>query len=392
MAIDPNYPGASSVMKKGREYWRFRKDGKEKSLPGAPGDECFELAYQRLAAGFAPADNVTRLPVKKMPGARSWGDAWRLFRDSKFWADSSELTIEKYILRGEHFLNAQAEELYLLPFMGQPVINATGDRMRAYLKPLEKRSVASARQALTLIRKLAEIAIEEKWITPEQNPVIAITIKKPKSTPSKVWAPHIRDRFEAFHAPGTLARTVYSIAYYLGNRRSDCALLRWDQLETQEFLDEAGDYTEREVFHFNQRKNHKKKDAGKEMNLPVPDGLWEALAPLDRTKSKTIVAKPNGQPYKIVVLSALMRRWAKEADCEGYTLHGLRRTFATTLAMQNMNTVHLMHAMGHSKLETTQQYIDEALRMMAQSGTALRFNTFETKRRAAKQAKLYAVK
>ena len=73
MATHPDYPGASSRMHRGKDVWRYRGKGraaKEVTLPGQPGDECFEVAYQR--ATRVETAEVVEIPTSNNERIRGW--------------------------------------------------------------------------------------------------------------------------------------------------------------------------------------------------------------------------------------------------------------------------------------------------------------------------------
>ena len=73
---------------------------------------------------------------------------------------------------------------------------------------------------------------------------------------------------------GTTARTAYELARWLGTRRSDVALVRWDQLVTRIVKGQPV-----EGFEFVQFKGRRKKAAFAKFH-PISPMLAEALAPL----------------------------------------------------------------------------------------------------------------
>lgn len=385
MAIDKNFPGASCRIVKGKEYWRFRKDGEQIALPGAPGDECFALAYAKLAAGqpLPSAEIIPLAPIGR-PNSGTWGAAWTLYKQSAEWLEYAPLTSDAKRRRIETFLTAKVDEDYLLEWKDAPIAETPAKLLRLYFQGANARSNGMARQTLDVVKSLCETAIDAEWIEPEQNPTLAISIKQKRSKPSPAWPLSIRDKFEAFHPVGSAARTAYALAFYMGNRRSDVAAVRWDQLETHEWIDDDGELQSMEILHFHQRKNQKRSN-GKEMHLPIAYKLKDALDALDRSEGGTILKSSWGRGYKETSLTNMMGQWIEAAGIPaGYTMHGLRRTFAHYLTDADMDAVSLMHAMGHSELATTQVYVNEAGKRKAQIGMKKAFDTLEAKRDEAK--------
>jgi integrase len=65
---------------------------------------------------------------------------------------------------------------------------------------------------------------------------------------------------------------------------------------------------------------------------------------------------------------------------QGYTLHGLRRTFGTYLAECNIQARAIMEAMGHSSMTVTDEYVCEANKKRIAVDIARAINQREEKR------------
>ena len=80
---------------------------------------------------------------------------------------------------------------------------------------------------LTMLKKLITVALDEEWM--EYDPTYGIRIAA-ATAGHRAWPIEIREQFEAYWPIGSTARTAYALAIWLGNRRSDVARSRWDQL------------------------------------------------------------------------------------------------------------------------------------------------------------------
>ncbi|MER8459614.1 site-specific integrase [Mesorhizobium sp. M0027] len=140
-----------------------------------------------------------------------------------------------------------------------------------------------------------------------------------------------------------------------------------------------------EAFDFRQQKN-RNRHGGREMFIPVVDKLAQALVPLDRSKGGTVLKHAYGRPFSKKSLTGMMAPWNKQAGIpEGYTLHGLRRTFGTYLAECNIQARAIMEAMGHSSMTVTDHYVREANKKRMAVDIARAINEREAKRDAMKQ-------
>ncbi|MGX9176668.1 tyrosine-type recombinase/integrase [Mesorhizobium sp. BHbdii] len=97
------------------------------------------------------------------------------------------------------------------------------------------------------------------------------------------------------------------------------------------------------------------------MFIPVVDKLAMALEPLDRSQRGTVLKSAYKRPFSEKSLTGMMQHWTRQAGIpDGYTLHGLRRTFGTYLAECNVQARAIMEAMGHSSMTVTNDYVREA--------------------------------
>jgi integrase len=366
MASDPRFPGARSQTKKGREYWRIRKDGKDISLPGQPGDPAFEVAYNMAVMGneqVIVGRTVQGRNGKRLPERTYW-HAFLELKKTPEWADHDPKTQGAYENLITEFCDDSVHEDSKLTW-AEVIIGADRDEakaLRIYMNGIHAAFKTKAHLVKSIVKKLVDVAVAEEWIEPEQDPTLGVKLKRRKNTPHKVWEMEDRMKFEARWPLGTPARTAYAIALYLGNRRSDIANLRWADLKMRQMKQLDGSFRVMEVFEFRQQKNAKRNDGGTEMQLVIPKQLAEVLAAAER-KNDFILWGWKGQKRSLRALSGCMMRWAQLAGLpRGLTLHGLRRTFATILSDNDATNTNVQHAMGHAHPETTAIYLNETNR------------------------------
>jgi len=93
-----------------------------------------------------------------------------------------------------------------------------------------------------------------------------------------------------------------------------------------------------------------------------------------------------GKSFSEKSLTGMMQHWTRQAGiAEGYTLHGLRRTFGTYLAECNLQARAIMEAMGHSSMAITDEYVREANKKRMAVDIARAINEREAKRDAMKR-------
>lgn len=383
----PDYPGASAQIKNGKAYWRFRagRNAPHITLPGQPGDEAFEVAYQKATLG-QPTAAVLELPGRAMP--RTFGKAARTLEAQIEWLEYDPATQAKNARLIERFLNMRVdpEKYGELTWRDSPVECLDADRLRLIIRDLYASNKTVAKHMLVAVKKLLWVAIDiEKWIKPQQDPSLSIRVRVPKSKANPAWPISVRERFEARHPIGSAARTCYALGFWLGNRRSDIASVGWDDLVVEEVELFDGELVEVEAFDFTQRKN-RNRHGGREMFIPVVDKLAAALASLERQPGRPVLATAYGRAFSEKALTGQMAVWTKQAGIEpGYTLHGLRRTFGTYLAECGIQARAIMDAMGHTSLNVTEEYVRDANRKQQMVAVARAINEREGKRDAMKR-------
>ncbi|MER9681871.1 site-specific integrase [Mesorhizobium sp. M0184] len=382
---DVRYPGVSSRIKNGKLVYRYRGKGMpEIRLPGAPGDPEFEGAYEQATQGQGQKAVIIDLPGRALP--KTFGHAARRLEATMEWLNFDEATQQKNARLIERFLQMQVDPAYPLTWRNTPVEHLDADHLRAIIESVFATNRTVAKHLLVAIKKLLWVAIEvEKWIKPQDDPSLSIRVRIPKSTANPAWPIAIREKFEAHHPIGSAPRTCYALGFWLGNRRGDIASLEWDDLVFEEIELFDGSLETIEAFDFRQQKN-RNRHGGREMFIPVVDKLAQALVPLDRSKGGTVLKNAYGRPFSEKSLTGMMAHWNKQAGIpEGYTLHGLRRTFGTYLAECNIQARAIMEAMGHSSMTVTDEYVREANKKRMTVDIARAINEREAKRDAMKQ-------
>lgn len=387
------YPGVSEKTTNGRTFFRHRaKDGKDTVIPGQPGSEEFDRAFnmalatyreRTAAAAGDPGAEVIALPVQM---ARTFGKAATRLEETMEWKAYDSKTQKYNAMLIERFLETRPEaDVEDVKWRDVPVDFMEARHLRAFIEGIFTTRKSTAKHMLNAIRKLLWVAIEvEKWIAPEKDPSLSIKVRPPKSTKNPAWPLSIREKFEARHLPGSAARTCYALAFWLGSRREDVASLEWSELDQHEIELFTGEIAIVEAFSFRQGKNAKK-TGGAEMFIPLVSKLSEALAPLNHREG-TVLKTAYGKPFSEKSLTNQMAVWCKQAGIPaGYTMHGLRRTFGSYLAECNVEAKGIMTALGHSAMSVTDIYVRDANKKQAMFDIAQTINEREEKRELMKR-------
>lgn len=329
-----DYPYVSSFKDKyGVTRYRFRRGGKSFYLEGEPGEPQFEDEYQAAIMGQEKSRNVTGL----VPG--SFADAWRLVRKSAEW---------KVLRAATKLKNKRLSETFLRTRIIPDEPDTWGDMQVKELKRRHVRMILSdhsetphkAKHLLTAIRRMIGEALDQDWI--EYDPSQKIRWR-PEYTGWRAWTMEERARFEKRWGNGTTPRAAYAMALWLGNRRSDVATQRWEDVDFE-----------------NKRVTVRQIKGGKTLRLLMLPMLEEALSPLPR-KTDTVLCTAYGKPFSEKSLTGKMADWTKAAGIGGgCTLHGLRKTLGKYLAEEGATSKQAAGILGHDDLDHVELYSREA--------------------------------
>ena len=318
----------------GKTRWRFRRKGKTITLPGHPGDPEFEAVYDAAIAGV----EVKKAPVVAMPGSappESFKAAWRKVKQSPEWLKFDDATKAKNTRLAEEFLELKIDADY--PDVWGDM--AVRDLKRRHVKNILARfheTPHKAKHLLVALRKMIVVALDEEWI--ESDPTWKLNYK-PDYKGWRAWTDAERAQFEARWPLGTTPRTVYALALWLGNRRSDVARLEWSWF----------DFKKRTV-------TLTTKKGDKLLVLPITPMLQEALEPVER-KGATVLLTAYGKPFSEKSLTGRMADWTHAAGLpQGCTIHGLRKSLGKMLAETGATTRQLMETLGHDDIEHAELY------------------------------------
>lgn len=333
-----SYPNAGRYKDRhGRERWRFRRAGKTISLPGVPGDPDFEEAYHAAIEGRLPRKaEVVRHPDAAQPC--SMRAAWRIVTTKTTeWKQLDAVTQQKQSAIAEAFLESPIAEGVKTPWGEAPMADLRRRHLKALLADRSDRPHA-ARHLLVIIRKMILVALDEEWI--ETDPSYRLNYR-PKLNGWRAWTDDERKKFETRWPIGTTPRLVYTLALWLGNRRSDVAALPVTAIRD-------------DMIALTQIKTKR------EMKLSISPMLREALDATD-LKGPTILLTAYGEPFSAKSLTGRMADWTKLAGLpKGCTLHGLRKTLGGMLAEGGATTREIMDTLGHTDIKHAELYTKSA--------------------------------
>lgn len=393
------YPDRSGVTR-----YRFRLKSVNKTLEGEFGDAKFRAHYQELvtlagAGGITAKNRELALPDNCF--RRCWND-FKVSRD--FTETLSQYSIGKMLPPLERFLmHPVADDVPEVTFDMVPVPEITFDQIENYLwKVASSKGVQAngrveggpnaANFAHRQLKKLFKYAVKRKrWVKPEQNPMPYVDkILTDDSDANRAWTAEECAQFEAFYPLGTKQRTIYAMAKYAGNRRSDIAAISWDDMAQVPVKNADGSLRYEDAFIFRQTKNSKKKggERGKRVTLLVLPQLAEALAHIERVPGRPVLLVPDGSKgYEAGSLTSSFWRWKRKAGLpDECTIHGLRSTYATMLEEAGVSDKGQTSVMGHSDIKTTKRYSRDAKQHLASIEAAETLRNYKPEEHAIRPA------
>jgi hypothetical protein len=327
----------------GKLRYRYRHAGVTKYTTEQPGTDAFDAWYDAVITGQAGA------PVVKLRGGilpKTLGDSWQRLRDSRDWTDLDQKTKTNQQPVIEAMLRSEVAPG--LKWQDAPWAEVTTDALQHAIDGIEailhadkherarnagrtasaKSNKHAGRLLKIVLHKLAKIARKADGGWMPVNPTLELTAPKRKGKSSwRPWTDAEKAAFEAKHVYGTVARTVYELADWLGTRRSDIATICWEQQ-----IEGVVEGKRVNGFQFIQYKGRNKEDP-QAIFKPITEELELALAHIPAEARKgTVLKGGNGKAYDIPSLSRNMYDWTRQAGLEGCVLHGLRKNYGTDMA------------------------------------------------------------
>lgn len=309
-------------------------------------NEAKSLRHQ-VEAGIDPLEEK-----RAKAEAETVGEMLNDYIASARFAENTETTQKYNISRIEHHLKPLLGKRYLDELTKEHVRRAfasirdgktaktikTGPRGLARVKG----GPGAARMCIRLLRVALNWAIEEGKIS--TNPASGIQIGQDKSREAIINPDQYKEIFETITRMEEERRLQSHIADAIrvialtGARRSEIAQLTWDSVKDGKLVIQ----------------NHKtQKKTNKPRLIALPSAAQAIIA--RQPKTSDLVFGPDGM---VSDLSQQWRRIRDEAEIpKEITLHTMRHSLASGMAMQGFSSSEIMTALGHSQISTSQKYI-----------------------------------
>jgi enterobacteria phage integrase len=300
----------------------FRKNGKQRPLPGEVGSAEFMAAY---AAYLAEQPIATGRPVVH---ADSLAKLIIDFYGSRFFTDRKPSTRKLY----RYALDPVAREHGY-----RSVSLMTAENVEKIINKIGEKRPGMGNLTRAVLRRVMHYAVKAKWRS--DNPAIGVDAFKVGEHHS--WTDVELRQFENKWRPGTRERLAYALLLYTGQRVGDVA-----RMSLADIVDGLI-YVEQEK-------------TGAKLYVPIAPELELAMKAYP-TKGFTLIGDANGRPLKRAALSYLMRKSIKEAGLPPRCVpHGLRKAAMRRLAEADATDKQIAAVSGHKTLREIERYTKAA--------------------------------
>lgn len=331
MKVD--YPGLiRQQLPSGTVIYRVRPKGEHArriQIFAAPGDDDFGRQYSLARRGVKP-DPLKKPSEQAMPETIGWlVHSYYEYLEERVKAGT---TSAKTLKKKRNLLNRLLENPDKKMLIPREKLIEFQDKMGA--------TPAQADAFIEAVAVLYDWAIERKRV--KENPARGIRSVYNKGDGATPWKAADVKKFFAGHAPGTKPHVAMSVLLWTGcriedltvlGRRHECVIdgvdaLRWVPL----------------------------KKGSSEVCVPLLEPL-RAATRVPVVQGETYVLGRGGKPYASGdAMSAMFKRWCKDAGMPHLSAHGVRKGLAEVLAEMGCSQYEIMAILGHSEAKTSEVY------------------------------------
>ena len=311
-----------------KDYWRFRWNGCDTPLPGAPGDAKFHARYAELLA-------VERAVAAPKPEPPRHSFAWlcdRYLASAEFeaLAASTQLDYRRTI------------ESHLRPVLGSERFDSINRAAIKLVRDALRAQPRTAHKVKQMASRLYSWAEEDDLVEEGFNPAAKIRKLKSKVKHIEVWSEEEVALFLARcdDRGDARLRTIVLLALYTGQRAEDIAAMDWSQVQ--------GD-----MIRVRQSKT------GEMLTLPCHSVLRDHLKAIRTGFGGRIVRAADGKsPCTAHAVGTAVSRAVAAIDAmPARSLHGLRYAAAGAMEQAGCSVVQISSILGHRTYQVAMQYI-----------------------------------
>lgn len=231
-----------------------------------------------------------------------------------------------------------------LNFITTPIVR----RYMASLKIEKEYAVYTIRRRIHSLSSYFKFLVEQEYLI--KNPMLPIHApKQPDVIPKFLSIEEIELLLSmpSKHSPDHSLRNIFILEtfIYTGIRRQELLGLNWEDI----------DFGEKTI---RVRKGKDKKQRIIPIKEPLLSNLWKYLQSRLPLSNNAIFISCYGNRLSVTALQQMVRRYMKILgfDKKGYTIHTLRHTYASHLALNGASLLTIQKLLGHDDLNSTQRY------------------------------------
>lgn len=321
----------------GKRRYVYRRTGQKavylKEHPGTPKHPSAE--YKTLLAGLQPANDAKRATPGTVDEL-----VQRFYASAAFNSAGEDKRRANRCLLDAFCRDHGSKRITTLKFQHVEAILLAKSQKR--VDPETGRELGGKTAAFNLrkqLKRLFDYAVKLEIIP--SNPVQhAAKIKVPKGG-FHTWTEEEIAQYQDKHLLGTKARLALEIMLWTLQRRGDATQFGPPNIR-------GG------------RINYQQGKTGKDLWLPVPPQLREAIDAMPAVGVKTFLVTEFGKPFSKAGFGNKMREWCDEAGLPQCTAHGLRKATARRLAELGISQQGIKASGGWSNDAEVRVYTDEA--------------------------------
>lgn len=210
------------------------------------------------------------------------------------------------------------------------------------LHEMEQRgySLESRRKTLMLLRQVVRFAIKRGYIV--SDPTEGIKLRRDKRPGRLRWftVEELQRIFQKAQELYPQVAHIYRFLYYTGLRRGELVSLKWSDVDLRRKVLKIQDSKSPEGYR----------------RVPLREEAIEILQSLEKLSDWVFVNPDTSLPWDASFLSKTFTKILKSCKIMGASLHTLRHTFASHLAMAGVPLDVIRDLLGHSSVQITEIY------------------------------------
>jgi integrase len=308
----------------GRAWWiEFYLDGKRRRERIGPNKEAAEHRLREVLSARAEGRHIKRTREARV----NFNDLARRYHE---W---SRVENKSYFVNKKHYIDQ------LTRYFGSKRLAdiSEWDVQKWKTERAKETGYTEVDRELACLKHMFNMAIDE-WRLMSLNPARRVKLFRKTRNRERFLSQEEISRFLACLPDHQ--RVIINLGLLTGLRRSNLLNLRWSQIDLTHGLimiqaDEA--------------------KGNRNLNLPMAPEAVDLLRQLPRhSESEYVFCKADGSPYRDIYSG--FRQALKRAGITDCTIHTLRHTFGSQLAMAGVPLPTLKDLMGHRDIKTTMRY------------------------------------